>query len=377
MTGNTTMIRPRPQVPRTEAYGVLARHLGATGLDADLRAVLDAIGAAVRGSPLAVPPAMAEVLSGGKRLRPLFVLATAWAGRTGAARLRERAVGGACAVELLHLASLVHDDLMDDAATRHGVATISARAGAGRALLAGDVLLGHAYTAAAGLGADAAALVGRTLVRLCEGQAEEAGHLFDADRSAHSYFSAIAGKTGALIEASCRMGALAAGYDAATGAALGRFGHHLGIAYQLLDDLTDLTEDSAALGKPTGHDLAEGVYTYPTIWALHHDPGLRPLLLDLARHDGPRAGPAAAAADRVRASGRSTRPGRRSPVSGAAAWTRWPSRATGSARGAWTCWRSWPSRPWTAASATTRTRRPGTRRSSPARRRSSRSRPGC
>ncbi|WP_024756995.1 polyprenyl synthetase family protein [Streptomyces exfoliatus] len=287
----------------TAAYGVLAGRLGAATVHADLRACLEGIDTVVRAAPLVIPPAMADVFSGGKRLRPLLVLAGAHAAGPPSASTRGRAVSGARAVELLHLASLVHDDIMDEAVTRHGVATISARAGNSRALLAGDYLIGHAHTAASVLGAEAGALLGHTLVRLCEGQAEEAATLLDADRGEQSYFRAIGGKTGALIDAACRMGALAAGLDATTTRALGRFGHHLGVGFQLLDDMLDLTASHTSAGKPVGHDIANGVYTYPTLWALRRDPGLRRLLEELARCEGPRTGPAGEAAHRVRASG--------------------------------------------------------------------------
>jgi geranylgeranyl pyrophosphate synthase len=199
------------------------------------------------------------------------------------------------------VASLVHDDIMDDAQLRHGVETMNATVGNGRALVAGDLLLGQAHVAAAQVGAEAARLVGHTLVRLCEGQAEEEAVRYDTGRAVQSYFRSIAGKTGALIEGCCRMGAIAAGHDAATTAALGRFGRYLGIAYQLADDLLDLVETANAVGKPVGHDLASGVYTYPTLWALRRDPSLDGLLSEL---DGPgRAAVAAEAARRVRATG--------------------------------------------------------------------------
>jgi len=288
---------------RTPVYGVLTGHIGTATVRADMQACLGEIGDIVRARPLVIPLSMADVFSGGKRLRPLLVLAAARAMREPSTALREHVVGGACAVELLHLASLVHDDIMDEAVTRHGVGTISARAGNSRALLAGDYLLGHAHTAAAALGAEAGRLLGRTLVRLCEGQAEESSTVFDVDRTERSYFSVLAGKTGSLIDASCRMGALAAGHDPRTTAALGRFGHHLGVAFQLLDDLLDLTETCDVMGKPVGHDIAQGVYTHPTLWALRRDPRLRHLLQGLARCDEPRTGLADEAARRVRASG--------------------------------------------------------------------------
>ncbi|MFE1903860.1 polyprenyl synthetase family protein [Streptomyces gardneri] len=160
-----------------------------------------------------------------------------------------------------------------------------------------------AHTPAPAPAPAAPTLLGHTLVRLCEGQAEEGSTLFDADRGEESYFRAIGGKTGALIDAACRTGALAAGLDAPTTRALGRFGHHLGVGFQLLDDMLDLTASHASTGKPVGHDIANGVYTYPTLWALRRDPGLRRLLEEVARCDGPRTGPAGEAAHRVRASG--------------------------------------------------------------------------
>ena len=290
---------------RSPAGSVVAARVGEATVRADLSASLAAIDAALGACPQVIPPHLADVFGGGKRLRPLLVVAASRASAAPVPGLHRRVVLGASAVELLHLASLVHDDIMDGALTRHGVGTISARGGTGAALLAGDCLLGHAHAAAAELGGRAAQLLARTLVRLCEGQAEEWSTVFDVERSMRSYYSAIGGKTGSLVEAACRMGSLAAGHPARTTTALGRFGHHLGLGYQLRDDLLDLTADAESAGKPVGHDLANGVYTYPTLWALHYDPELAPLLRAVAQpgEGSDRTRWAAAVAQRVRASG--------------------------------------------------------------------------
>ncbi len=290
---------------RTPVGRTVARHLGPAVVRADLSGTLRAIDTALHASPLVIPPATTDVLAGGKRLRPLLVIATSRTVDDPPPRLRERAVLGATAVELLHLASLVHDDIMDQAATRHGVATISARGGDTLALLAGDCLIGHAHTAAAALHRAAGGILGRTLVRLCEGQAEEWSTVLDTDRTMRSYYSAIDGKTASLFEAACRLGALAAGHGPGATAALGGYGRLLGLGYQLRDDLLDLTASPDAAGKPIGHDLANGVYTYPTLWTLGRDPRLATLLRALAHQHEPRAraGLAREAADRIRASG--------------------------------------------------------------------------
>ncbi|MET7394980.1 polyprenyl synthetase family protein [Dactylosporangium sp. NPDC005572] len=269
----------------TEVAAALTRHVDPAAVRTDLAACLDAIATRVCASPSVIPPELTGVLAGGKRLRPLLVLAVVHSAGRASPAARRRAVGAATAVELLHVASLVHDDIMDGAAVRHHAATINARAGNGRALLAGDLLIGHAHAAAAEVGAAAAGIIGSTLVRLCEGQAEETSARYDVGRTERSYRRAIAGKTGSLFDASCRLGAIAAGRDAATADALGRFGMRLGIAFQLADDLLD-AEPARVLDKPVGQDLAAGVYTYPTLWAMRRDPQLRGLL---SRLDG-RAG---------------------------------------------------------------------------------------
>jgi heptaprenyl diphosphate synthase len=178
------------------------------------------------------------------------------------------AITGACSVELVHLGSLYHDDVIDEAETRRGVPSVNARWSNIVAILAGDYLLAQASSLAASLGADVAALLASTIGELCRGQVLELQHLFDADRSVESYLSAIEGKTASLMATACRVGGMVSDVKPSTLDALTQFGHHLGMCFQIVDDVLDITATEAELGKPAGNDVHEGVYTLPVIQAL-------------------------------------------------------------------------------------------------------------
>lgn len=260
-------------------HRIVANLTGARVLATDLAECLGRIDTIASAEPLIVSDVVAGVLAGGKRLRPLLVLATAYAASaTPAPRERDRAVQAGAVVELLHLASLIHDDVMDESATRHGVESVNVREGNIRAVLAGDYLLSQGLLAGALLGAEEGAVAARTFSRLCEGQARESATLFDVDRSEESYLEAISGKTAALFAASCRLGAMAAGLPEEATEALAEYGQRLGLAFQLVDDLLDVTASADALGKPAGHDIVEGVYTLPVLHAMRERPALRELL---------------------------------------------------------------------------------------------------
>ena len=138
------------------------------------------------------------VAAGGKRLRPALTLCAAYAA-LGARPAADEAVTGATAVELVHLGSLYHDDVIDEAETRRGVPSVNARWSNIVAILAGDYLLAQASALAASLGADVAGLLATTIGELCRGQVLELQYLFDADRDEESYFSSIDGKTASLM----------------------------------------------------------------------------------------------------------------------------------------------------------------------------------
>jgi heptaprenyl diphosphate synthase len=215
--------------------------------------------------------------AGGKRLRPTLTICAAYAAH-GARPAGADVLTGAAAVELVHLGSLYHDDVIDEASTRRGVPSVNARWSNITAILAGDFLLARASSLAASLGADVAALLADTIGELCRGQVLELQYLFNAERDEESYLSSIEGKTAALLATAARVGGMVSRVNAATLDALTQFGHHLGMCFQIVDDVLDLTASEAALGKPSGNDLHEGVYTLPVIYAAAHDATLQGLL---------------------------------------------------------------------------------------------------
>jgi heptaprenyl diphosphate synthase len=187
---------------------------------------------------------------------------------------------GAVSVELVHLGSLYHDDVMDDALTRRTVESVNAKWGNLKAILAGDFLLARASEIAASLGTEVAGLLANTITRLCEGQVRELQDAYNLDRTAQSYSSSINGKTAALLATSCRVGAIVAQLSRPLIETLTDFGRHYGMAFQVVDDILDVIATDEELGKPSGNDLVEGIYNLPVLLALQSTMGskLRPLL---------------------------------------------------------------------------------------------------
>ena len=220
------------------------------------------------GEALVTEIATHLISAGGKRVRPGFCLASSLVADPEGGPASREAVRGGAAVELVHLGSLYHDDVMDEAPTRRSVPSVNAKWGNHRAILAGDYLLGRASETAASLGHEVAGLLAATITRLCEGQILEVESAFRIDRSAESYERSIAGKTAALLAASCRIGTVAACLRKATVEALTEFGTAYGMAFQIVDDILDVVATDEQLGKPAGNDLAAGIYTLPVIRAL-------------------------------------------------------------------------------------------------------------
>jgi heptaprenyl diphosphate synthase len=218
------------------------------------------------------------IAAGGKRLRPLLALAAATGG--GREATEDDLMGGV-AVELVHLASLYHDDVIDEATIRRNVESVNSRFGNLVAIVAGDFLLARSAEIAASLGTEIAGLLANTLGRLCEGQVTEVRSAFNLSRSEEDYFATIAGKTAALMSTSCRIGALTGGLDRREVEALTAYGRCFGMVFQLRDDILDVIGTEEELGKRPGQDLAEGVYTLPVLLALRDaeaGPELAPLL---------------------------------------------------------------------------------------------------
>ncbi len=249
---------------------------------APMPADMERVETALRGSVRAEDPFLSDVAghliaAGGKRLRPALALCSAYAAK-GIGPVSDDAVTGGVAVELVHLGSLYHDDVIDEAETRRGVPSVNARWSNIVAILAGDYLLARASSLAASLGANVAALLAATIGELCRGQVLELQHLFDVDRSEATYTSAIAGKTASLFGTACRVGGMVSAVDDPTLDALTEFGRHLGMCFQIVDDVLDVTGTDESLGKPAGNDILEGVYTLPVIHALGESAELRELL---------------------------------------------------------------------------------------------------
>jgi heptaprenyl diphosphate synthase len=212
------------------------------------------------------------IIAGGKRLRPVLTVVAAQVGvPVGScvdAGLFERSVQGGISCELVQTGSLYHDDVMDEADTRRGVDTVNAKWGNLQAILAGDFLLSRASEIAASLGTEVAGLLARTIGRLCEGQIEELRHTYNAARPESSYLSSISGKTASLFSTAARIGGLVADQPRQVVDALTEYGESFGMVFQIVDDLLDLMATDEQLGKPSGHDMVEGVYTLPVLRTL-------------------------------------------------------------------------------------------------------------
>jgi len=219
--------------------------------------------------------------AGGKRFRPLLVLLGSEFGEAESPGV----VPAALVVELTHLATLYHDDVMDEAVLRRGAPSANARWGNTVAILTGDWLFARASDIVADLGQEAVRIQAQTFSRLVQGQIRETqGPLPDEDPLAH-YLSVVADKTGSLIATSALFGAKLAGAPEAVQEALFAFGGRIGTAFQLADDIIDVTSDTDESGKTPGTDLREGVPTLPALLALHSADPADATLRGLLRSD--------------------------------------------------------------------------------------------
>lgn len=200
----------------------------------------------------------------GKMLRPALLLLVARA--CGDVRPAHHTL--AAVMELVHVATLVHDDLLDEADIRRRAATVNRLWGTERAVLMGDFLYSHAYHLCAGLDSRAARLVGQAAITVCEGEMMQVANRGNFALGEGEYLDIITRKTATLIEACCHLGALYADADENTIAAVRTYGRHVGIAFQIVDDLLDLVGDESEVGKSLGRDISEGELTLPLIHCL-------------------------------------------------------------------------------------------------------------
>src|SRR5687768_11741103 len=200
----------------------------------------------------------------GKRLRPALALLTGRLGEYDAERLLHMAVG----VELLHGASLVHDDVVDESDLRRGAQTLFTRVGNALAVLVGDYLFAQSATRCVATGdVRVIGLFAQTLASMCQGQIEEAsrGNAPEQTLTREQYYQTIWGKTASLFVLACEGSAILAGLSEPQIAAMRRYGDRLGLAFQVVDDVLDFIGDEAQLGKPVGSDVRQGTITLPVI----------------------------------------------------------------------------------------------------------------
>lgn len=205
------------------------------------------------------------VAAGGKRLRPAFVMLS---GRMfkGA---RERLVPLAAAIELIHMATLVHDDVIDEADTRRKLPTVRAEWGDAVALDTGDYLFAQALTIIARYGSEQICrIMAEVSLSMCQGEIEQIESAGKITRDVRVYLGRIKKKTALLISSCCLIGGLAAGADPGSLRRLQHYGHCLGMAFQITDDILDFEGSEDVFGKPVGNDLRQGIITLPVIYAL-------------------------------------------------------------------------------------------------------------
>ncbi|MFC5467769.1 polyprenyl synthetase family protein [Cohnella suwonensis] len=214
--------------------------------------------------------------AGGKRIRPVVVLLSGKFGNYSLETLKKVAVP----LELIHMATLVHDDVIDDADTRRGQLTVKSKWDNRIAMYTGDYIYAKALTVVTELDKPRIhQILSGSMVQMCIGEMEQIRDFFNVDQSIRNYLRRIRRKTALLIAISCRLGAMATDAPARVSNTLYTFGYNVGMAFQITDDLLDICGTEKAIGKPPGSDLRQGNISLPVLFALQ-DPAIRDTLLD-------------------------------------------------------------------------------------------------
>ncbi len=229
---------------------------------------LEAVDAKLTSSIESADPSLSKFLrhilsAKTKRLRPSLLIASGLELRDS-----EKIITAAAAVELAHLGSLAHDDIIDQADSRWGRPATHVSGGHNLALIAGDFLLAKACAQAAIISSEAGQLLAETIAALATGESLELADRYNLNRSLDSYFNCLEAKTARLISAACRLGGICAGLPPAQIESLADYGHNLGMSFQLIDDLLDILSTSKLMGKPVGNDAKQGIYTHPVLLSL-------------------------------------------------------------------------------------------------------------
>ena len=234
--------------------------------------MVDAV--ASRAHPLVDEAAMHLIKAGGKRLRPALVMLASRAGEPGR---RSSDLAGA-AIELVHIATLYHDDVIDETEVRRGVPTVHSKWGIEVAVLAGDYLFACGCALGAEAGGEVPGILARAIAGVCEGQIVETAALGEPARPVEEYVDTIRQKTAELFRAACELGAATSDASEDRRAALVSYGENLGLAFQIVDDVLDVIGDPRITGKKVGSDLREGVLTMPFLLAAQRDDATRTAL---------------------------------------------------------------------------------------------------
>lgn len=244
-------------------------------LNTDLQLIEKELEAAIQAdSPVLREASLHLLQSGGKRIRPVFVLLAAQFGKYDIHTVKHAAV----TLELIHTASLVHDDVVDDSDLRRGSATIKSKWDNRVAMYTGDYIFARALEVMSAVKDPLVhKILAWTMVELCLGEIEQIKDKFNFDQNLRTYLRRIKRKTALLIASSCQLGAIAAGVDEAVHKRLFRFGYYVGMSYQVTDDILDFTASEKELGKPAGSDLMQGNITLPVLIAME-DPKLKAMI---------------------------------------------------------------------------------------------------
>ncbi len=213
--------------------------------------------------------------AGGKRIRPVFVLLSAKFGNFTADDLKHIAIP----LELIHMASLVHDDVIDDADLRRGEQTIKSRWDNRVAMYTGDYIFAKAVETSTYFDkSEIHQILSNAIMEMCIGEVEQIRDQYNWDQNFRVYLRRIKRKTALLISVSCELGALAASVDTFIQRQLAKFGYNVGMSFQITDDILDFIGTKEQLGKPAGDDLRQGNVTLPALYAMHKDPQVKQLI---------------------------------------------------------------------------------------------------
>jgi heptaprenyl diphosphate synthase len=240
-----------------------------SAMKSDLQAIEDQMVQTVTSDlPILSETSLHLLKAGGKRIRPVFVLLSGKFGTYSMDTLKRVAVP----LELIHMATLVHDDVIDDADTRRGQLTVKSKWDNRIAMFTGDYIYAKALTVVTELDKPRIhQILSGSIVQMCIGEMEQIRDFFNVDQSVRNYLRRIRRKTALLIAISCQLGAMATDAPARNSHALYRFGYNVGMAFQITDDLLDLCGTEKAIGKPPGSDLRQGNITLPVLFALQEE----------------------------------------------------------------------------------------------------------